>query len=307
VIAAARGQGKGSVVTSLLDGKATAAVVKAQVAAQALSLLQAGQPAGLAVIQVGTDPASTVYVRNKRRVCEELQLRSFAFDLPADIEESALLHKIEELNADPSVHGILVQLPLPRHIRTELVVDTIAPHKDVDGFHPVNAGKLALGRASGFVPCTPAGVVRILDHHGVSISGRRAVIVGRSNIVGKPMATLLLQRDATVTVAHSKTRDLPELLRSADLVVAAAGSPELIRGAWLQPDAVVVDVGIHRTADRGLVGDVAFSEAAPVASWITPVPGGVGPMTIAMLVNNTVLAATRALSATQRASTPGEA
>ena len=274
----------------LLDGKAVAADVKRDVARRVARLRDRGVVPGLAVVLVGDDPASRVYVRNKRRTCERLGIRSLAHDLPETTPQDALLERIDRLNADADVHGILVQLPLPEHIDPDAVVARIDPDKDVDGFHPVNAGNLLLGRP-GLTPCTPAGVIRLLDAYEVPIEGRRAIVLGRSRIVGKPMALMLLARHATVTIAHSRTRDLPDLVRQSDIVVAAVGRGEFVRGDWVRPGAAVVDVGIQRNRAGKLVGDVAFHEVAEVAGHLSPVPGGVGPMTIAMLMHNTVVAA----------------
>lgn len=248
-----------------------------------------GRPPGLAVVLAGDDPASHIYVSNKEKACQEAGIRSFARRLPASVSLNQLLDTVGELNADPAVDGILVQLPLPEPAMETEVLQAILPEKDVDGFHPVNGGRLLAGVA-GFLPCTPTGIIALLRHANVPLAGQRAVVVGRSNIVGKPAALLLLREHATVTVAHSRTRDLPELCRSADILVVAIGRPQFIRAEAIRPGAAVVDVGINRT-DNGIVGDVEFTKAREVAGWITPVPGGVGPMTIAMLLENTVLAA----------------
>lgn len=285
----------------IIDGKAIAAAVaaKARAAAEAFKAA-AGRPPGLAVVLVGEDPASQVYVRNKGREAEAAGFRSEQHTLPATTSEAELLDLVARLNADAGIDGILVQLPLPKAIDASRVLTAIDPAKDVDGFHPVNVGLLAAGAAErALVPCTPAGAMILIESvAGASLTGKQAVVVGRSNIVGKPVAQLLLQRDATVTIAHSRTADLAAVCRSADVLVAAVGRPELIRGAWIKPGAIVIDVGIQRIAapERGegktrLVGDVATAEASAVASAITPVPGGVGPMTIAMLMANTVTAA----------------
>jgi methylenetetrahydrofolate dehydrogenase (NADP+)/methenyltetrahydrofolate cyclohydrolase len=271
----------------ILDGKAIAARLRAQVAERARA---AGITPGLRFIRVGEDPASVVYVRNKDRAAAEAGFDSATILLPADASESALLAEIARLNADPAVDGILVQLPLPPQIRAEAVLDAIDPAKDVDGFHPVNAGLLATGRPR-LVPCTPRGVMHLLAEAGVALPGARVKIIGRSTIVGRPLAQLLISADATVTVLHSRTRDLPAESRRAEVLVAAAGRAELVRGDWLSEGAVVIDVGINRLADGRLVGDVAFAEAAARAAAITPVPGGVGPMTIACLLENTLDAA----------------
>ncbi|HEX7054410.1 MAG TPA: bifunctional methylenetetrahydrofolate dehydrogenase/methenyltetrahydrofolate cyclohydrolase FolD [Burkholderiales bacterium] len=276
----------------ILDGKSLAAELRAGVARRVAALAQRGIRPGLAVLLVGDDPASRVYVRNKTRACEQTGMHSRQIDLPASVSEAALVAEIEALNADPAIHAMLVQLPLPRHIDAARVQAAVSPAKDADGFHVENVGALAAGRPR-FVPCTPAGVLRLLEHAGVPIAGRHAVIVGRSNIVGKPLALLLLARDATVTVCHSKSRDLETLARSADILVAAAGRPKLVTGAMVKPGACVIDVGINRLADGSLAGDVDFASAAEVAGWITPVPGGVGPMTIAMLLENCLAAQER--------------
>ena len=274
---------------TIINGVTVAALVRDGVAAQVAGL---GYAPGLAVVLVGDDPASAVYVRNKDRAATRAGIAARTIRLPADTTEPALLAQLAALNADATVDGILVQLPLPGHIRTAAVLDAIDPAKDVDGLTPTNAGLLAAGRA-GLVPCTPLGVMKLLAHAGVALSGARALVLGRSVLVGRPMATLLTAADATVTLAHSRTRDLPGECRRADVLVAAVGRPEMVRGDWIGAGAVVIDVGINRTAAGTLVGDVAFSEARAVASAITPVPGGVGPMTIACLLENTVTAARR--------------
>jgi methylenetetrahydrofolate dehydrogenase (NADP+) / methenyltetrahydrofolate cyclohydrolase len=278
--------------TRIIDGNAIARDARAALRAQVEALSAAGRRPGVAVVLLGDNPASRVYVRNKTRACEETGVLSRQIDLPADTTQAGLLSQIERLNADPQIHGILVQLPLPAAIPPERVVEAIAPDKDVDGFHPCNMGLLAAGRPR-FVPCTPAAVMRLLDHEHIALEGRRAVVVGRSNIVGKPLAMLLLQRGATVTVCHSKTPDLGEVTRQADLLIVAAGKPNLVNGGAVKPGAVVVDVGINRLPGGQLVGDVDARSVTGVASHLTPVPGGVGPMTIAMLIANTVLAAQR--------------
>ena len=283
---------------TLIDGKAIAEQVRRDVASgvAALRREQGVQP-GLAVVLVGEDPASQVYVRNKARQTTECGMASYEHKLPVETGETALLELIGALNRDDRVHGILVQLPLPKHIDPRKVIEAIDPDKDVDGFHPVNVGRLAAGE-NAFVPCTPAGSMILLQSVGAKLAGAEAVVVGRSNIVGKPMVQLLLQADCTVTVAHSRTRDLPAVVRRADVVIAAVGRPEMIRGDWIKPGAIVIDVGINRvTGNDGkarLVGDVAYDEAVAVAGAITPVPGGVGPMTIACLLKNTLQAARQA-------------
>jgi len=280
----------------IIDGKAHAAMLRAEIAQQVIARMAAGARApALAVVLVGEDPASQVYVRNKIAACEQAGITSIEHRCDAGLSEAALLLLVADLNADPAVDGILVQLPLPPHIESARVISAIHPDKDVDGFHPVNAGRLATG-LDGFVPCTPLGCLRLLELTLGDITGAEALVIGRSNIVGRPMASLLIGASATVTVAHSRSLDLPGLARRADIVIAAAGRPEMVRGHWLKPGATVIDVGINRVAkDSGigtkLVGDVAFDEAAHVAAHITPVPGGVGPMTIACLLENTLKAA----------------
>ncbi len=273
----------------ILDGKSLAAELRGEVKRRVDALAQRGMKPGVAVVLVGDNPASRVYVRNKTRACEETGIYSRQLDLPATTREDALIAEIEKLNADRAIHGILVQLPLPAHIDAARVQAAVSPAKDVDGFHVENLGALLAGRPR-LVPCTPAGVMRMLEHAGVPISGRHAVVVGRSNIVGKPLALLLLQKDATVTVCHSKSRDLENLARSADILVAAVGRAKLVTGRMVKPGACVIDVGINRLADGSFAGDVDFASAAEVAGWITPVPGGVGPMTIAMLLENCLAA-----------------
>jgi methylenetetrahydrofolate dehydrogenase (NADP+)/methenyltetrahydrofolate cyclohydrolase len=270
-----------------IDGKAVAARVRAEVAEDVKALRAEGRTPGLTVVRVGEDPASAVYVRGKRKACEEVGIHSVEHHLPVTESQEDLLALIAQLNADATVHGILVQLPLPKHIDESAVLDAISPRKDADGFHPVNVGALWLGKPAPR-PCTPAGVMRLLDETGIELRGKRAIVVGRSHIVGKPMAALLLERHATVTIAHSRTVDLAGEVGRADVVVAAVGKAEMIKGAWVKEGAVVIDVGINRQPDGKLVGDVEYAEAARRASAITPVPGGVGPMTIAMLLRNTV-------------------
>ena len=274
----------------ILDGKETAKMVRAEVRERAEALRAAGVVPGLAVVLVGDDPASAVYVRNKERSAGRAGIEGRTVRLPADTPQERLLAEVDALNADPAVHGILVQLPLPDGLDSEAVVDRIDPAKDVDGLHAVNAGRLVTGR-TGFVPCTPAGVIRLLDRYEIPMQGRQAVVIGRSHLVGKPVAQLLLARHATVTMCHSRTQDLAAHTREADILVVAAGRPGLVTGDMVKPGAAVIDVGIHRTDDGGLTGDVDFASASEVAGWITPVPGGVGPMTIAMLLHNTVVAA----------------
>lgn len=274
----------------LIDGKAIAKQIRSEVKQTVEQWQKDGLTPGLAVVLVGDDPASATYVRNKEKACQEVGIRSVIHRLPASTSEEELLKLVRALNEQPDVHGILVQLPLPAHIRAETVLEKIDPAKDVDGFHPVNAGKLLVGK-DGIFPCTPLGVIEMLKREDVSLAGKHAVVVGRSNIVGKPAALLLLKEHATVTVCHSRTPDLPSVTRQADILVCAVGKAEMIKGSMIKPGACVIDVGINRTADGKLVGDVAFEEAAEVAGWLTPVPGGVGPMTIAMLLKNTLTCA----------------
>ncbi|WP_350036533.1 bifunctional methylenetetrahydrofolate dehydrogenase/methenyltetrahydrofolate cyclohydrolase FolD [Pseudohaliea sp.] len=284
----------------IIDGKAAAERLRRQIAEEVARLRATHdlQP-GLAVVLVGEDPASQVYVRNKGRQTLEAGMLSHGHKLDASVSEEELLTLIDTLNGDPSIHGILVQLPLPDHIDEQRVLQTIDPAKDVDGFHPLNVGGLASGDPHALVPCTPTGcLLLLLEQFDGNLSGQNALVIGRSNIVGKPMAQLLLRESCTVTIAHSRTRDLPAVCRKADIVVAAVGRPGMVRGDWIKPGAVVIDVGINRVQREGedkpkLVGDVAFAEAADVAGAITPVPGGVGPMTIACLLRNTVIAACR--------------
>jgi methylenetetrahydrofolate dehydrogenase (NADP+) / methenyltetrahydrofolate cyclohydrolase len=277
------------VAARVIDGKAVAGRLRGRVAARVAAL--PFRP-GLRVVRVGDDPASGVYVRNKDRAALAAGFDSATLRLPADTAEAALLDLVGELNEDPAVDGILVQLPLPPHIRQEAVVDAVRPDKDVDGFHPVNAGLLST-RQRSLVPCTPKGVMLLLREAGVALPGARAVVLGRSQIVGRPMLQLLLDADCTVTVAHSRTRDLRAECRRADVLIAAVGRPEMVRGDWIARGAAVIDVGINRSPDGRLVGDVAFAEAVGHAGAITPVPGGVGPMTIACLLENTLIAALR--------------
>lgn len=274
----------------IIDGKKIAAILRERIAVQVARLdrMHDMKP-GLAVVLVGEDPASQVYVRNKEKAVHDAGMASFPYHLPAHTTQADLLVLIKELNERPHVHGILVQLPLPAHIDTQAVLAAVNPAKDVDGFHPVNAGRLASGMP-GLVPCTPKGCMILLQSVMPNPAGRHAVVVGRSNIVGKPVAQLLLQADCTVTIAHSRTVDIQEVCKSADILVAAVGKPQMVKGSWIKKGAVVIDVGINRVDDK-LVGDVAFAEACKVASAVTPVPGGVGPMTIACLLRNTLQAA----------------
>ena len=284
---------------ALIDGKAFAASLRERVGAVAAEFAaKAGRKAGLAVVLVGEDPASNVYVRSKGKATVEANMESFEHRLPADTSEADLLALVEQLNDDPAVDGILVQLTLPAGLDEQAIISAISPDKDVDGFHVINAGRLSVGQ-NGFVPCTPLGCIMLLTDRLGDLSGLEAVVIGRSNIVGKPMAQLLLDANATVTIAHSRTKDLPAVVRRADIVVAAVGRAEMVKADWLKPGATVIDVGINRLppeegSEKGrLVGDVAFDEASDVAAAITPVPGGVGPMTIAVLLRNTLVAAHR--------------
>jgi methylenetetrahydrofolate dehydrogenase (NADP+)/methenyltetrahydrofolate cyclohydrolase len=286
-------------IAQIIDGFAIAAELRQDIAVRAAEMkAKHGVVPGLAVVLVGNDPASGVYVRNKLKATAECGLKSFEHILPAETSEADLLALVAKLNADPAVHGILVQLPLPKQIDADKVLGLIDPDKDVDGFHPVNAGRLSIG-LPGFVPCTPRGSQILIDRILPNLAGKHAVVIGRSNIVGKPMAQLLLQKNATVTIAHSKTADLPALCRTADVLVAAVGRPLMVKGDWVKPGAVVIDVGINRIEVDGkgkLVGDVDFASAAEVAGFITPVPKGVGPMTIACLMLNTLDSAARRIA-----------
>src|SRR5690554_2898096 len=276
----------------IIDGKGIAQEIRAELAKKVAEMTTQGNQPGLAVVLVGDDPASAVYARQKRRACEEIGIRSVIHRLPADISQQELLSLVEECNQDKSIHGILVQLPLPDGLNEEEVIEAISPAKDVDGFHPINVGRLQIGKG-GSIPCTPAGVVELVRRTGTPIEGKHVVVVGRSNIVGKPAATLFLQENATVTICHSRTKDVAAECRRADILVAAVGRPRLVKKDWIKPGAIVIDVGINRV-DGKLVGDVDFDEVKDVAGAITPVPGGVGPMTIAMLMKATVEAALRA-------------
>lgn len=280
----------------IIDGKAVADRLNADTAAKAAAYARAhGRPPGLAVVLIGEDPASQVYVRNKGKSTIAAGMLSIEHKLPADTSQEELLRLVRALNEDARIDGILVQLPLPKHLDADLIIDTIDPDKDVDGFHVVNAGRLAVG-FDGFVPCTALGSMMLIDEAGVKVEGAEAVVIGRSNLVGKPVSQLLLRRNATVTMAHSRTRDLAAVCRRADILIAAVGRPRLVQPDWIKPGAVVIDVGINRIEEGGksrLVGDVAYDGAAQVAGAITPVPGGVGPMTIACLLNNTLTSAER--------------
>ena len=272
-------------MAKLIDGKAISAQIKDEVKAEFSKLKESGVTVSLAVIQVGADPASSVYVRNKKKACEYCGIESLSYELPEETTEEELLDLIRELNKRADCNGILVQLPLPKHINEERILDEISPLKDVDGFHPVNVGCLSIGKP-GFVSCTPAGVIELIKRSGYEIAGKECVVIGRSNIVGKPMAMLLLKENGTVTVTHSKTADLKAVTKRADILVVAIGKPKMIDASYVKDGAVVIDVGIHRDADNKLCGDVDFESVEPVAEAITPVPGGVGPMTIAMLMKN---------------------
>ena len=276
----------------ILDGRALAASVRVSVKEAVAKLSARGIRPGLAVILAGDDPASRVYVRNKTRACEETGVRSTTFEYPSSVREKELLDRVTALNADPAVHGILVQLPLPKHVESEKILEAVSPLKDVDGFHPANLGALLAGKPK-VVPCTPAGVMRLIEHSGVPLDGRNAVVVGRSAIVGKPLALLLLQKNATVTICHSRSVNIEQTARQADILIAAAGRAKLVGAAMVKPGACVIDVGVNRLADGALAGDVDFAAVKEVAGWITPVPGGVGPMTIAMLLENCLKAASK--------------
>jgi methylenetetrahydrofolate dehydrogenase (NADP+)/methenyltetrahydrofolate cyclohydrolase len=277
----------------IIDGKQVAARVRSEVAVGVKELVRAGRIPGLTVVRVGDDPASAIYVRGKRKACEEVGIHSVEHHLPATTSQAELMSLVHRLNADPAVHGILVQLPLPKQLDESAVLDAIDPRKDVDGFHPYNVGALVLGKPAPR-PCTPAGIMRLLDEAKCDPKGKRALVIGRSHIVGKPMALMLLERHATVTIAHSRTADLASEVGRAEILVAAIGKAELVKGSWVRQGAVVIDVGMNRLPDGKLVGDVEFGAAAQRAAAITPVPGGVGPMTIAMLLVNTVELAKRA-------------
>ncbi|KAL5824389.1 hypothetical protein ACOSQ3_020452 [Xanthoceras sorbifolium] len=281
---------------TIIDGKAIAQTVRSEIADEVRLLSQKyGKVPGLAVVIVGNRKDSQSYVNMKRKACAEVGIKSFDIDLPEQVSEADLISKVDELNAMPDVHGILVQLPLPKHINEEKVLSEISIEKDVDGFHPLNIGKLAMkGREPLFLPCTPKGCLELLSRSGITVNGKKAVVVGRSNIVGLPVSLLLLKADATVTVVHSQSPDPETIIREADIIIAAAGQAMMIKGSWIKPGAAVIDVGTNAVDDRTkkagyrLVGDVDFEEACKVAGWITPVPGGVGPMTVAMLLRNTL-------------------
>lgn len=277
-------------MAKLIDGKLISKQIKDELKEKVAALKAEGREIGMAVIQVGNDPASSVYVGNKKKACEYIGICSESYELPEETTEEELLTLIERLNNDDKIHGILVQLPVPKHINEDTVIKAISPKKDVDGFHPQSVGALSIGQ-KGFVSCTPAGIIQLLKRSDISIEGKECVVIGRSNIVGKPMALLLLRENGTVTITHSKTKDLKEVCKRADILVVAIGRPKMIDASYVKEGAVVIDVGIHRNADNKLCGDVDFESVEPIVSAITPVPGGVGPMTIAMLMNNCVEAA----------------
>lgn len=274
-------------MANLIDGKLISAQIKDELKEEVAQLKEKGIEGCLAVIQVGSDPASSVYVRNKKRACEYIGIRSISYELSEETTEAELLELIAKLNADKSVNGILCQLPLPKHIDEDKIIDAIAPEKDVDGFSPLSVGAMVIGKP-GFLPCTPAGVIQLLKRSNIDIEGKNCVVVGRSNIVGKPMAMLMLRENATVTICHSRTKDLKAVCSQADILIVAIGKPLYIDSSYVKDGAVVIDVGIHRDENNKLCGDVDFDDVAPKASYITPVPGGVGPMTIAMLMSNCV-------------------
>ena len=278
-------------MAKLIDGKLISQQIKDELKEKVATLKAEGKEIGMAVIQVGNDPASSVYVGNKKKACEYIGIRSESYELPEETTQDELIALIERLNADDKIHGILVQLPVPKHIDEDTIIKAISPKKDVDGFHPQSVGALSIGQP-GFVSCTPAGVIQLLKRSGVEIEGKECVVIGRSNIVGKPMSLLLLRENGTVTITHSKTKDLKEVCKRADILVVAIGRPKMIDASYVKEGAVVIDVGIHRGENNKLCGDVDFESVEPIASSITPVPGGVGPMTIAMLMNNCVEAAT---------------
>ncbi len=272
-------------MAQIIDGKKISLQIKDELKEKAAELKRKGTEVTLAVIQVGNDPASSVYVGNKKKACEYVGIRSLAYELEEETSEAKLLELIEELNQRKDVNGILVQLPLPKHINEDAVIQAISPLKDVDGFHPQSVGALCIGQP-GFVSCTPAGIIQLLKRSGIEIAGKECVVIGRSNIVGKPMSLLMLRENATVTIAHSRTKDLKEVTKRADILIVAVGKPKMITADYIKEGAVVIDVGIHRNENNKLCGDVDYESVEPVCSAITPVPGGVGPMTIAMLMNN---------------------
>lgn len=277
-------------MATIISGKEVSAKVKSEVKEKALELKNKGIEIGLAVVIVGDDPASRVYVNNKKKACEEVGFNSYEYALPAETTEAELLALVDKLNKDDKINGILVQLPVPKHINETAIINAISPDKDVDAFHPVNVGKIMIGDYA-FLPCTPAGVMELIDSTGVEIAGKSCVVIGRSNIVGKPMSMLLLHRSGTVTICHSKTKNLKEICANADILVAAVGRPNFVTGDMVKEGAVVIDVGINRLENGKLCGDVNYEEAEKKAAFITPVPGGVGPMTIAMLMKNTLTSA----------------
>lgn len=274
-------------MAQIIDGKRISQEIKDELKEKVTELKAQGKECCLAVIQVGNDPASCVYVRNKKKACEYIGIKSLSYELPEETTEEELLQLIDRLNKDASVHGILVQLPVPKHIDEEKIIKAISPYKDVDGFHPENVGNLVTG-GKGFVSCTPAGIIQLLKRSDIAIEGKNCVVIGRSNIVGKPMALLMLRENATVTIAHSKTKNLKELCKTADILIVAIGKPEYVTEEYVKEGAVVIDVGIHRDENNKLRGDVKYDEVEPHCEAITPVPGGVGPMTIAMLMHNCV-------------------
>lgn len=274
-------------MAKIIDGKVISKQIKDELKDEVLAMKKEGKEVCLAVIQVGNDPASSIYVGNKKKACEYIGIKSIAHELPEETTENELIDIIEKLNADNSVHGILVQLPVPKHINEDKIIEAISPKKDVDGFHPASVGALSIGQ-KGFVSCTPAGIIQLLKRSNIEISGKECVVIGRSNIVGKPMSMLLLRENGTVTICHSRTKDLKEVCKRADILVVAIGRPKMVDASYVKPGATVIDVGIHRDENNKLCGDVDFESVEKVAEYITPVPGGVGPMTIAMLMNNCV-------------------
>ena len=274
-------------MAQIIDGKLISQQIKDELKEKVAKLKEEGKEICLAVIQVGNDPASTVYVGNKKKACEYIGIKSLAYEVPEETTEAELLDIIDKLNKNDDVHGILVQLPVPKHIDEEKIINAINPTKDVDGFHPASVGALSIGQ-KGFVSCTPAGVIQLLKRSNIEISGKECVVIGRSNIVGKPMSMLLLRENGTVTICHSRTKDLKEVCKRADILVVAIGKPRMIDASYVKEGATVIDVGIHRDENNKLCGDVDYASVEPVAGYITPVPGGVGPMTIAMLMNNCV-------------------
>ena len=283
-------------MAEIIDGKFVSAEVRKNLKTEIESFIKdTGITPGLAVILVGNNPASAVYIRNKHKACLEVGINSYEITLPEQTTEQELISKIDELNGDPDVHGILVQLPLPKHISEEKIINRISPDKDVDAFHPANVGKIVIGKYD-FIPCTPAGIMELLHFYNVDITGKECVVIGRSNIVGKPMSLLLLAENGTVTVCHSRTKELKEVTKRADILVVAIGKPNFVGADMVKPGAVVIDVGINRKEDGKLCGDVDFEAVSPIASMITPVPGGVGPMTITMLLKNTLTAAKKTLT-----------